>query len=92
MFLATTGLEEYWDKEQKILFLGEWCITNKSKLKGVDYEILPYHWPELKDAKGSLQYLVKSWSTIVELISVWKRLREFESKLISLENDSTIIN
>jgi len=27
--------------------------------------------------------LVKSWSTIVELISVWKRLREFEAKLNS---------
>ena len=31
--------------------------------------------------EGSLQYLVKSWSTIVEFISVWKRLKEFESKL-----------
>ena len=31
--------------------------------------------------EGSLQYLVKSWSTIVELISVWKRLSEFEAKL-----------
>ena len=31
--------------------------------------------------EGSLQYLVKSWSTIVEFISVWKRLSEFESKL-----------
>ncbi len=31
--------------------------------------------------EGSLQYLVKSWSTIVELISVWKRLREFEINL-----------
>jgi len=31
--------------------------------------------------EGSLQYLVKSWSIIVELISVWKRLSEFESKL-----------
>ena len=31
--------------------------------------------------EGSLQYLVKSWSTIVELISVWKRLREFEARL-----------
>ena len=25
-------------------------------------------------SRGSLQYLVKSWSTIVELISVWKFL------------------
>ena len=36
----------------------------------------------------SLQYLVRSWPIIVELISVWKRLREFEAKLeknISLE-------
>ena len=31
--------------------------------------------------EGSLQYLVKSWSTIVEFISVWKRLSEFEAKL-----------
>lgn len=35
--------------------------------------------------EGSLQYLVKSWSTIVEFISVWKRLSEFESKLKSKE-------
>ena len=33
--------------------------------------------------ESSLQYLVKSWSTIVEFISVWKRLREFEAKLIT---------
>ena len=36
----------------------------------------------------SLQYLVRSWPIIVELISVWKRLREFEAKLeknISME-------
>ena len=31
--------------------------------------------------EGSLQFLVRSWSTIVELISVWKRLREFEKEL-----------
>jgi len=30
-----------------------------------------------------LQYLVKSWSIIVEFISVWKRLSEFEKKLNS---------
>ena len=29
----------------------------------------------------SLQYLVRSWPIIVELISVWKRLNEFEKKL-----------
>ena len=29
----------------------------------------------------SFQYLVLSWSTIVELISVYKRLRAFEARL-----------
>ena len=37
----------------------------------------------------SLQYLVRSWPIIVELISVWKRLNEFENKLkINTENIS----
>jgi peptide/bleomycin uptake transporter len=31
--------------------------------------------------QGSLQYLVNSWSTIVELISIYKRLRLFESAI-----------
>ena len=33
----------------------------------------------------SLQYLVRSWPIIVELISVFRRLNEFEKKLISDE-------
>ena len=31
--------------------------------------------------EGSMQYLLKAWPTIVELMSVYKRLREFEAKL-----------
>ena len=31
--------------------------------------------------EGSMMYLFKSWSTVIELISVYKRLREFEAKL-----------
>jgi peptide/bleomycin uptake transporter len=31
--------------------------------------------------EGSLMYLFKSWSTIIELISVYKRLREFEKEV-----------
>ena len=29
----------------------------------------------------SMQYLLKAWPTIIELASVYKRLREFEAKL-----------
>jgi len=31
--------------------------------------------------EGSMQYLIKVWPTIIELASVYKRLREFETKI-----------
>ena len=34
----------------------------------------------------SLQYLVRNWNLIVEFISVWKRLNEFEAKLNSADD------
>ncbi len=40
--------------------------------------------------EGSMQYLLKAWPTIIELASVYKRLREFEDKLKSSEEDLTI--
>ncbi len=42
--------------------------------------------------ENSLQYLVRSWSTIVELISVWKRLSEFESRLKYNSEETTVEN
>jgi len=33
--------------------------------------------------EGSMQYLLKSWPTIIELLSVYRRLKEFETKLKS---------
>ena len=38
----------------------------------------------------SLQYLVRNWHLIVEFISVWKRLSEFEAKLNSAKEDEII--
>ena len=40
--------------------------------------------------EGSMQYLLKAWPTIIELASVYKRLREFEDKLKLSEEDITI--
>ena len=31
--------------------------------------------------EGSMMYLFKSWATIIELLSVYKRLREFETQI-----------
>ena len=35
--------------------------------------------------EGSMQYLLKAWPTIIELASVYKRLREFESQINTKE-------
>ena len=35
--------------------------------------------------EGSMQYLLRAWPTIIELASVYKRLREFEKKIESNE-------
>ncbi len=40
--------------------------------------------------EGSMQYLLKAWPTIIELASVYKRLREFEEKLELSEETSRI--
>ena len=37
--------------------------------------------------EGSMQYLLKAWPTIIELASVYKRLREFEAKLPKEKDD-----
>ena len=39
--------------------------------------------------EGSMQYLLKAWPTIIELASVYKRLREFEEKLQLSEETPT---
>ena len=36
--------------------------------------------------EGSMQYLLKAWPTIIELASVYKRLREFENVISSTES------
>tara|TARA_Y100000590_G_scaffold309051_1_gene348934 strand:- start:4170 stop:5165 length:996 start_codon:yes stop_codon:yes gene_type:complete len=38
--------------------------------------------------EGSMQYLLKAWPTIIELASVFRRLREFEAKLIASDKDA----
>ena len=37
-----------------------------------------------------MQYILKSWPQIIELASVYKRLREFETKLKLSEETTTI--
>ena len=40
--------------------------------------------------EGYMQYLLKSWPTIIELVSVYKRLREFERQLKSTTDTAKV--
>ena len=40
--------------------------------------------------EGSMQYLLKAWPTIIELVSVYRRLREFEASILEDKEIETI--
>ena len=46
MFLATTANQLYWKKDEKIMFLGEWCklYDQKHVWGNLSHETLPHHW------------------------------------------------
>jgi len=46
MFLATTSNQSYWKKDERILFLGEWCklYSQKQVWQNLQHDTLPYHW------------------------------------------------
>jgi putative transferase (TIGR04331 family) len=48
MLLVTTADQRTWDKNQRILFLGEWCkrYSEKAVWENVQHEVLHYHWDD----------------------------------------------
>ena len=42
--------------------------------------------------EGSMQYFLKAWPTIIELASVYKRLREFEAKLKFVDDKENVLD
>ena len=47
IFLATTAIEEFWDKTSEIMFLGPWCISDKICIESDDYtenKTVPSPW------------------------------------------------
>lgn len=48
MFLATTALSDFWEKDQEILFLGSWCLRydRRHEWKGLRGHVLPSPWDD----------------------------------------------
>ena len=70
MFLATTADQRFWKKDERILFLGEWCklFNQKSIWTQLEHEVLPYHWQSREKYFQDniyLNQLYESWLPIV---------------------------
>jgi len=68
MFLATTALTEFWDKDQEILFLGPWCIRydKRSEWESLNYQVLPSPWDDRERFHRVTEYLNDSYERILD--------------------------
>src|SRR2546427_2927490 len=59
MFLATTALSEFWDKDQEILFLGSWCLRydRRAEWESLKYQVMPCPWDDRKRFYDAAHYL-----------------------------------
>jgi putative transferase (TIGR04331 family) len=59
VFLVTTSNQDYWNKDERILFLGEWCklYSQKHVWQNLQYETLPYLWDELEGLNHHCTYI-----------------------------------
>lgn len=59
MFLATTGLCEFWDRSEELLFLGSWCLRadRRREWEGIRRRILPSPWDDRARFYRAVEYL-----------------------------------
>ena len=66
-FLITTALEETWDEDQPVLFLGEWCLlySRKDRWSKMNNALLPHHWDDQDKLYSDYQYLGSVYERIL---------------------------
>lgn len=70
MFLATTALDEFWDKKaDKTVFLGEWCKTNSDIKYLKAYETMPFLWSNEQVVKAAFKECWNIYDEIMPILS-----------------------
>ena len=79
MFLALTADHRFWKKDEKILFLGEWCrlYRNREIWTKLDSEVFPYHWDDREKLYRDYLYLDELYETC--FIKIAKRMNEIHN-------------
>jgi len=70
IFLATTALEEFWIKDQEILFIGKWCLlySQKDELEKLSYTVFPDIWSERKKLITAWDYCDKTYENVLSIL------------------------
>jgi len=71
VFLATTALSEFWEKDQEILFLGQWCLRDdrRKEWDGLRYRMLPNPWDDRKRFYQGCAYLEASYERMLDALT-----------------------
>lgn len=71
MFLATTALSEFWDKDQEVLFLGPWCCLydHRADWEGLKYRVLPNPWDDRKRFYEAYEYLQGCYERVLNSLT-----------------------
>lgn len=58
MFLATTAIESFWNKEQPMVFLGEWCklYSRQDEYSKLDFIDVPFVWKDANTIENGIIY------------------------------------
>ncbi len=67
MFLATTALSQFWDKNQEILFLGSWCLRydRRSEWNPLRYRVMPSPWDDRSRHLHATRYLEECYERML---------------------------
>ncbi len=67
MYLATTAITEFWNKNDRILLLGKWCLLydKRNEWQNLDYEIFPYPWDDREKVKEAYRYCRRVYQHIM---------------------------
>jgi putative transferase (TIGR04331 family) len=59
MFLATTALNEFWDVNGPVLFLGRWCVRpqRRTEWAHLNHEVLPSAWTDRERFHRAARYV-----------------------------------
>jgi len=84
MFLVTTADQRFWNTDEDILFLGEWCkiYDQKDVWSKLNSKVLPYHWDDRNILYNDYLYLDSIYERYLECLA--KNLNELHNTNYSL--------